>query len=69
MVCAAAAPNFMVHQAAPARQIMDHAKCVLLIGKVFRGAGINHEIERAEQLLRDTVIVQVESYRASGNVN
>ena len=64
VVGAAAARYFMVHQAARARQIMDHPKCVLLVGKMFRCAGINHEIERAAQRFRNAIIVQVKSYRA-----
>ena len=70
VVAAAAARYFMIHHAARARQIMDHAKCVLLIGKMFRRAGINHEIERPAQLFRNVVIVEVELYRAFfGNVD
>ena len=50
----------MEHHAAYSSQIVNNAKSLRLVGDVFGGAGIDHEVKLLAQMLRDLIVIQVE---------
>src|SRR6516164_58109 len=52
--------NFMVHEPALADEIVYGVKAIALVGHVFRRPGIDNEIERAPQILRNLSCIEIQ---------
>ena len=69
MVQRAAGRQYMQHDGARGRQIVDDLEELQLIGDVLRGAEVRDDVIAADELSRHLVVVQVERNAAGRSVD